>query len=113
MPEHLKSVEENIHITPEAELEPIQRAPAYMLDSSDPSGNYAWNDDRIAETVKKSNFARSRERRIRTKELQEKYPDYWGKRGGAKFIAMTERELDPKTKLSVRTVQEYFKATRT
>ncbi|HMV58973.1 MAG TPA: hypothetical protein PKL28_11850 [Rhodocyclaceae bacterium] len=112
MPTEITFTESNIYATPRAELQPIERAPAYMRDSSDPSGNYAWNDDIIKANVKKAAKAHSRQQEIQIKELQEKYPDHWGKRGGAKYIAMSEHELDPESAPSIRTVQEYFKKTR-
>lgn len=112
MPTNVIFTESNLYSTPLSELEPIERAPAYMRDGSDPSGNYAWNQDIIKTNVTKAGKAHSREQKIRIKELQEKYPDHWGKRGGAKYIVMSEEELDRETAPSIRTVQEYFKMTR-
>lgn len=106
-------VESNLYIPTSGELEPIEKAPAYMRDASDPSGNYAWNNDAILSMVNQASLDRSREREIRIKELREKYPEHWGKRGGAKVIARTELELDPESAPSERIVQEYFVKTRT
>lgn len=117
MPEFLAQprddLESNLHTPPRSEQEPIERAPSHMIDASDPSGTYAWNDEAITVLTSRASQERSHEREQKIKELQETYPSIWGKRGAAKQIAISETELDPENPLPERTVQAYFKATKT
>ena len=59
-------------------------------------------------TGRGGNEMRQEDRRDRALKLRRKYREIWGKRGHAKLIVYKENG-DKGQKLSVRTVQQYFK----
>jgi hypothetical protein len=66
------------------------------------------NDDALKKLSKSAGASRTHERNTRIAELEAKYPDHWGKRSGAKFIAARETEDGSPT--SERTVRGYFRS---
>ena len=87
---------------------PWEKAPAHVVDYDEcPS----VKTDELKRISARASNSRTRERNVRIGELKLKYQRLWGKRGAAKVIA--QRETDDENPLSERTVQGYFKITKT
>jgi hypothetical protein len=109
VPEHIeqffKSVEPNI--TTIERGEPWENAPPHMVDYDECPG---LNTDALTRLNEKASVSRTQERNQQISELKAKYLNYWGKRGGARFIA--KAETDTGSPITGRTVQKYFKLTK-
>jgi hypothetical protein len=94
----------NIPEQPPEPINPWERAPSHMVDYDECPG---LNAEALARLSEKAGDRRTDERSQRINDLRLKYPNHWGKRGGAKYIALTESDTgDP---ISERTVLNYFK----
>jgi hypothetical protein len=89
----------NIDETPEV----WQRAPAHVVDTE----NLAVDRSAMAQLSRQGNASKASESEARASELKLRYPNHWGRRGGAGFIA--RKENDAGNPISERTVRNYFK----
>lgn len=76
------------------------------LVSWDDEGYVFINSAAIASRADTANVKRADTREVKADALRQEYPNHW-KRGGAKFIAMTETENG--NKITARTVTGYIK----
>ena len=93
---------------PPDQLNSWEKAPSYLVDYDEQP---SLRDDILNNMSRKAGSSRTAERDQKISELRLKYPKHWGKRGGARFIAL--HETPPEDPISARTVQNYFKITKT
>lgn len=107
MPVFPPEVGNNLDGPPEP-LQPWESAPPQMVDYDEcPS----LKEGELKRLSRKAGVSRTEERDKKINELKLKYRNHWGTRSGAKYIAGSETDTgDP---ISERTVQEYFRITRT
>jgi hypothetical protein len=88
------------------DIEPFERAPPHTLEFSEDF--IGVSSEKVRGLARTAGARRTAEREQQISDLKARYPQWWGRRSGAKNIASLEAEAG-NGPFSERTIQKYFK----